>query len=62
MLLEKVLRLASSASVLEQLRVGHDDGQRGFQLVGGGRDELPLLLPGPLHRAHRPLGEQNADP
>ena len=48
--------------VLEQLRVGHDDGQRGFQLVGGGRDELPLLLPGPLHRAHRPLGEQNADP
>ena len=26
-----------------------------FQLVGGGRDELPLLLPGPLHRAHRPL-------
>ena len=60
MLLEKVLRLVRL--VLEQLRVGHDDGQRGFQLVGGGRDELPLLLPGPLHRAHRPLGEQNADP
>ena len=46
----------------QDLRIGVNDGQRGFQLVGGGRDELPLLLPGPLHRAHRPLGEQNADP
>ena len=48
--------------VLQKLRIGHDHRQGRFQLVGGRRHKLPLLLPGTVHRPYRPLGQQNADP
>ena len=46
---------------VQKLRVGHDDRQGRFQLVGGVRHELPLLLPRRLHRFYRPPGQQPAD-
>ena len=46
---------------VQKLRVGHDDRQGRFQLVGGIRYELPLLLPGGLHRFYRPPCQQPAD-
>ena len=46
---------------VQKLCVGHDDRQRGFQLVRGVRHKLPLLLPRLFHRLYRPPGQQPAD-
>ena len=46
----------------QKLRVGHDDRQGCFQLVGGVRHKLPLLIPCLLHRPNRPAGQQKAQP
>ena len=43
---------------LHQLRVGEDHRQRGFQLVGGVADELPLLAPGLFRRPDHPPGQK----
>ena len=47
---------------LQQLRVGEDDGQGRFQLMGGVRQELPLLPPRLCHRRRCPPGQQDGDP
>ena len=46
---------------VQKLRVGHNDRQRRFQLMGGIRHELPLLLPRRFHRLDSPPGQQPAD-
>ena len=46
---------------LHQLRIGHDDGQGCFQLMGRIGHKLPLLIPGSCHRLDDPMGKQNAD-
>ena len=45
---------------LEQLGVGENDGQRGFQLMGCVGHKLALLLPGLFHRPDGPPGQQDA--
>ena len=42
-----------------QLRVGQDDGQGRLQLVGGVGQKLPLLRPGPFHRAGHPPAQDH---
>ena len=44
---------------LQQLRIGEDHGEGGFQFVGGVGEELPLLFPCLFHRPHRPAGQQD---
>lgn len=51
----------AAGGVLQQLRVGEDHLQRRFQFMRRVRRELPLLVPGPSHRSHRPPGQQQAD-
>ncbi|MPM69813.1 hypothetical protein SDC9_116761 [bioreactor metagenome] len=44
---------------VHQLRIGENDRQRCFQLVGRVGQELVLLLPGALHRAGDPPGQKD---
>ena len=46
----------------QHLGVGEDDGEGGLQLVGGVREELALLPPGPLHRPGDPQAQKEAGP
>ena len=46
---------------VQKLRVGHNDRQGRFQLMGGVRHELPLLLPRLFNRPHGPPGQQPTD-
>ena len=46
----------------QHLGVGEDDGEGGLQLVGGVREELALLPPGPLHRPGDPEAQKEAGP
>ena len=48
------------ARLPEHFRIGQDHRQGGLQLMGGVGHEPPLLLPCPLHRAHRPVGKEDA--
>ena len=47
---------------LQQLRVGDDHRQGRFQLMGGIRQKLLLLLPRRVHRADGPPGQKQAQP